>query len=238
MGQLSRLLDPSSPPGIIPRLLSEPFSPDNLGVQIHVMRLMQQLFDTPRDILSSLLLPQSNSKTIIDAAPIHPTPAPGGSSTSFYVRHHLVEASRMYHASHADPSSACAEVCGLHLRLLHSLIRSGIPEVLSAACGARVLDLLLGELQGLHEAAVEAAEAEAAATDSAVARTGDGEDDDDGDNATLLSQGGGGTGAAPELAPPAGGHGPLKPFSGKFEFCYDLNEDLERILQLEDQLGG
>ena len=231
MDQLSRLLDTdSTPQGAIPRLLSEPLSPDNLVVHLHIMQLMQQLFDAPRDVLTRLLLPRSPQTTAY------------AGSASFYVHHHLLEASRMYHASQAIPETACAELCGRNLRLLHSLIRSGIPEVLSAARTAGVLDLMLGELQGLlgaHEAAVEA-EAREAHADSPEGSPG-GDEDDEEEDVVRYRYSGEGDHRKRSLEVDAGsGRRPsssVEPFSGKFEFCYDLNEDLERILQLEDELG-
>ena len=110
--ELSVLLTPGS--GSVPRVLSEPLAPGNLAVKLHVMRLQQELFDMPCAVLERLLLLPPPAEKAPSSAP---TPA------SFFVRPHLVEAVHLYHAAAGGSLSACAELCEMHLRLLHSLVR-------------------------------------------------------------------------------------------------------------------
>ena len=230
MTQLSLLISPS-PLGVVPRLLAEPLSGNNLAVQLHVLQLLQQLFDAPRPILELLLQPQApGSSQPPHQSAAEPQQLPWTLSlnpAAFYTRHHLHEAARLYHAADGDASSACAELCHLHLRLLHSLVRSGVPAVLAAAHRERVVDLLMGELAlqlEAQEALLAAAGDEGAEQEEDELREGSEQDSDDGE---------GQQGASDPLPKPP----PTTGFTGKFEFCYDLNEDLQRIMDLEDQLG-
>jgi hypothetical protein len=307
--QLSALLAP--PLGLVPRLLQQRLGPDTLAVQLHVLKLLQPLFDAPAPMLLQLL-PDTGS------TPDPPTSLPGnapppGAAAALYVSHLHRMAAQLYYASNGDPESACAELCMLHVRLLLSLMRSGLPSVLQAALQASINDLLLSELALEMDFSTAAPQAEEEAAEGAGALTGDSGSDASGVDS---SDGGGDSGSCVVGSlPPASGSGlrqgsvanpgriaeepeseeqpgglkraaaaaaavaetaaaaaavaetaaaaaaaaaakvpglaavswgstkewreeEARGSSGsKFEFCYDLNEDLERMMALEEKLG-
>lgn len=228
----------SPPDGLLPRILQRPLSVDNATVQLHTLFLLQQLFESPAEVLRQLL-------------------RPAASAASFYLNHHLTEAARCYFASGGDPASACAELCMMHVKLLRSLCRGGAVAVSAGPAAAalvggpvpaqRVNELLLSELSAEYEASQAAAllasehevvERSSSMSSSSNSSTGGCDASDLASAGKLLSsqqeqlqhqapgrQGPGKAGAATDAKP------------GKFEFTYDLNEDLARILEMEEKLG-
>lgn len=162
-------------------------------------------------------------------------------------------------ASAADPKSASAELCRIHATLLRSLARHPGGPVRSAFAAARTVEWLLGEMaleSQLLPAEHQRAEEEAAA--AANSSTSDDDSDDAGSSSLDSSSSSGeeeagegaGGGSASRSSRPgsagAGGDGgdagteagaPSSRSKKSFAYTYDLNEDLERLMALEEEMG-
>ncbi|KAG2424575.1 hypothetical protein HXX76_014455 [Chlamydomonas incerta] len=244
MQRLAALLAP--PAGVAPRLLAAPLREDTLVAQLHVLWLLQVLYDQP------------DGRLLYDAA-----------LAEHYVGLHHAAMTAAYEASAADPKSASAELCRIHATLLRSLARHPGQPVRAAFARARTVEWLLAQM-GLESALLpQAAAAEEQEGGGGEGGGGDGSSDDDdsdlGDSsdgeaaaaAALRSPtsssssgggrpgagGNGGTGTAGDAAEGEGGtarSGAAGAGGGKdaFAFTYDLNEDVERLIALEDALGA
>ncbi len=168
-------------------------------------------------------------------------------------------------ASAADPKSASAELCRIHATLLRSLARHPGGPVRSAFAAARTVEWLLGEMaleSQLLPAEQQRAEEEAAA--AAAANSGSSDDDSDGADSSSLDSssssgeeeagvagrararaGDGSRSSRPGSAGAGGGGGDAGTEAGapssrskkSFAYTYDLNEDLERLMALEEAMG-
>ncbi|KAG2493918.1 hypothetical protein HYH03_007854 [Edaphochlamys debaryana] len=227
--RLGSLLSP--PSGALPRLLALAPGEHTLSAQLHAMWLLQVLYDMP------------DSKVLY-------TPA----LADHYVALHHGAMVSSYEASAADPRSAAAELCRIHATLLRSLARHPGQPVRSAFARAGTAAWLLAQVT-LESSLLPAAAAEeeqaadrGASSDDSLSSSED--EDEDGDDAGDGKESGsdaGPAGAATEAgegdASEAGGAGGGTSAAGgaksgkSFAYTYDLNEDLERLMALEDELG-
>jgi hypothetical protein len=250
----------SSPPsggGVIARLLQTPSASEgDLRMQLPALRLLQQLFDAHPKLVEVLMhAPAPPSPSSSTTTPQHQQQQQQQSPATFYVAFLLREAVCFYQASCGDPSSACSDLCELHVGLLHSLVRSGLPAVSSAARELGVLEhLLLEELAREEEERQQRCSDEAnaaAAADEEARMGGRGGEDADSDLESANSaweedeeeeMKGRGGGAASrrgkrQVARPEVDAAAASEQARNFKFSYDLNEDLERMLELEEKTG-
>ena len=127
--------------------------------------------------------------------------------------------SMLYQASDGEPLSACAELCRIQVSTLRSLVQSSKQGSKSVG----VLDLLLSEVL-MHMDAQVSEELEIEDEEEEV-------DEEDEDEEEVRGS------PSPDSKLRAKKQHERFQETGKFEFSYDLNEDLERILDLEDKLG-
>lgn len=121
----------------------------------------------------------------------------------------------LYQASRGDPTSACAELCRIQVSTLRSLVRGSQ----QGSKNVGMLDLLLSGVSVHFEA--QSAENEE-----------EGEEMEDEEEYEVRGS------PSPESKQRVKKQSEHFQETGKFEFSYDLNEDLERILDLEDHLGA
>ncbi|GAX76274.1 hypothetical protein CEUSTIGMA_g3718.t1 [Chlamydomonas eustigma] len=241
---LSRLLSP--PAGLVPRLLSKSLNAENFAVQYNVLQLLQQLFRSPKAIMQQVF--GASQVQLLQKKETRHSQQDGempdvSSACTFYTSLHLREAFRFYYAAAGDPSSAFSELSSVHLNLLRSLLKIGFPEVLSSAHSLGAVDMLLSEihLQYLDAEQVDTT----AATHDREGAWKEKVDLESSDYAATLPTD---TGASPSplilsgvsLGVPASKmrSSGLQTASDKFVFSYDLNEDLERIMEMENNLGS
>lgn len=172
-----------------------------------------------------------------------------------YVALHWGEMVRHYAAPGANPRSAASELCRIHATLLRSLARHPGAPVRQAFLQQHAVAWLLQELSlesqtlsALSAAAGDAASADGGGGDSGrssgsgQSSDASGSDDDEGAAKGCVPERGvaPGPAAAPSAASACGRDGQDRGDGGgggAFNFTYDLNEDVERLLALEEQLG-
>ncbi|MEW5312514.1 MAG: hypothetical protein WDW38_004144 [Sanguina aurantia] len=278
MSRLAALLAPDA--GAVPRLLTRRLCADTMAVQLHVLQLLQLIYELPDSLL------------------LHRTAV-----AQLYVQYHHEQFVLYYQGSAADPDSAAAELAWMQLQALCALSKHSGEAVRSAFHSSGTVTFLLQQcaleaevlstqLQMMDDHAPDTlpSSSDSDADDDSVGRDRSGSDAEGGDPSTAqhqhfhpseaasLSQHrhtapDGTSSPTPSVAPlslqlpgmptSSSGRGPaspVRPHSGKaqlaqmsrlggstrpaqtasqerFRFNYDLNEDVERLLALEDELG-